>query len=136
MNKSTLNRFSTFLLTALFSNRFAIVFVVVFMFIHEFYVCNKGSIYVHRRICRKSVCSGTRWLLPISEMVHESYDVIPFLDQFVFSILGDIILHTAMVMEIVGRWQNPRTHARPGHRHLLRNRKKAKEKTAIRLFMG
>lgn len=69
-------------------------------------------------------------------MVHESSDVIPFFDQFFFSILGDIILHTAMVMEIVGRWQNPRTHARPGYRHLLRNRKKAKEKTAIRLFMG
>lgn len=51
-------------------------------------------------------------------------------------ISGDIILHTTMAMEIMGRRKNSCAYAWFGHWHLLGNWKETKEKITSRLFMG
>lgn len=53
-----------------------------------------------------------------------------------FFVSGNIILHSKMAVEIVGRWQNPRPDDGPGRGSLHRNREKAEEETDDRLFVG
>lgn len=48
--------------------------------------------------------------------------------QRIATLAGHTFLHTKMALEIVGRRKNTCAYDGPRHRHLFRNRKKAKEK--------
>lgn len=41
-----------------------------------------------------------------------------------------------MVVEILGRWQNTRAHARSGHRYLFGNGEEAEKETITGLSVG
>lgn len=49
---------------------------------------------------------------------------------------GDIVLHSQMAVETLGRWQNPGAHDGPGRGHLYGCREKAEEKNSARLPVG
>lgn len=56
--------------------------------------------------------------------------------MFCFIVTGNPILHTTVVMEILGRWKDTSIDDGSGHWDMFGNRKEAKEEIIIRLFMG